>query len=91
VSQTLALLQEQGAFCVGLEAESEYGLEELARLADGSVAVVVGAEGKGLSQLVAKNCDVLVSIPMTAATESLNASVAAGIALHWVAHSRALG
>ena len=88
VSQTLGTLQEHGAFCVGLEAESEHGLEELARLADGPVVVVVGAEGKGLSQLVAKNCDVLVSIPMTATTESLNASVAAGIALHWVAHSR---
>lgn len=91
VATTLGMLQERGAFCVGLEADSEYGLEELARLADGPVAVVVGAEGKGLSMLVAKRCDVLVSIPMTAATESLNASVAAAIALHWVAHQRALG
>jgi 23S rRNA (guanosine2251-2'-O)-methyltransferase len=91
VSQTLGVLQDTGCFCVGLEADSEYGLEELARLSDGGVALVVGAEGKGLSPLVAKRCDVLVSIPMTAATESLNASVAAGIALHWVAHHRALG
>ncbi len=91
VSQTLATLQEHGAFCVGLEADSEHGLGDLARLADGPVAIVVGAEGKGLSQLVAKRCDLLVSIPMTAATESLNASVAAAIAMHWVAHQRALG
>lgn len=88
VSQTLQRLQEVGAFCVGLEADSPHGLDELTRLADGPVAVVVGAEGRGLSALVAKRCDLLVSIPMTSATESLNASVAAGIALHWVAHHR---
>lgn len=91
VAQTLGLLQEHGAFCVGLEADSDHGVEELARLADGPLAIVVGAEGRGLSQLVAKRCDVLVSIQMTSATESLNASVAAAIALHWVAHQRALG
>lgn len=88
VSQTLGTLQEHGAFCVGLEADCEQGLSELANLADGPLAIVVGAEGRGLSPLVAKHCDLLVSIPMTAATESLNAAVAAGIALHWVAHHR---
>ena len=88
VSQTLQRLQERGAFCVGLEADSPHGLPELTRLADGPVALVVGAEGRGLGDLVAKRCDLLVSIPMTAATESLNASVAAGIALHWVALHR---
>lgn len=88
VAATLGVLQEAGAFCVALEADSEHGLEELGRLADGPVAVVIGAEGRGVSPLVAKRCDLLVSIPMTAATESLNASVAAGIALHWVAHHR---
>jgi 23S rRNA (guanosine2251-2'-O)-methyltransferase len=88
VSQTLQLLQEHGSFCVGLDAGSSDGLDELSRLADGPVALVVGAEGRGLGPLVARTCDLVVSIPMTAATESLNASVAAGIALHWVAHRR---
>lgn len=88
VAQALQRLQEHGAFCVGLAADAEHGLTELANLADGPVAVVVGAEGKGLSALVAKRCDLLVSIPMTSATESLNASVAAGIALHEVARRR---
>lgn len=88
VSQTLQRLQEHGCFCVGLEADSPHGLEELARLADGPVALVVGAEGRGLGSLVAKRCDLLVSIPMTSATESLNVAVAAGIALHWVADQR---
>ena len=88
VSQTLQVLQARGCFCVGLDAGSSDGLDELSRLADGPVALVVGAEGRGLGSLVSKTCDVVVSIPMTAATESLNASVAAGIALHWVAHRR---
>lgn len=91
VTQTLGVLQEAGAFCVGLDADSDLGLDELARFADGPLAIVVGAEGRGLSQLVAKRCDVLVSIPMTSATESLNASVAAAISMHWVAHQRTLG
>jgi 23S rRNA (guanosine2251-2'-O)-methyltransferase len=42
--------------------------------------MVVGAEGSGLSALVAKRCDVLASIPMAPATESLNASVSAALA-----------
>lgn len=88
LAQTLQVLQERGCFCVGLDADSPHGLDDLARLADSPLALVIGAEGKGLGQLVAKRCDLLVSIPMTAATESLNASVAAGIALHWVAHHR---
>lgn len=91
VAQTLGQLKEAGAFCVGLDAGSDLGLDELARFADGPLAIVVGAEGKGLSQLVAKRCDVIVSIPMTSATESLNASVAAAISMHWIAHQRALG
>jgi 23S rRNA (guanosine2251-2'-O)-methyltransferase len=53
--------------------------------------IVVGSEGRGLSRLVAERCDVLARIPMAADTESLNAGVAAGIALHAVAASRAAG
>ncbi|MEZ5186984.1 MAG: 23S rRNA (guanosine(2251)-2'-O)-methyltransferase RlmB [Candidatus Nanopelagicales bacterium] len=90
IAQTLRTLQERGSFCVGLEADSPHGLSDLAHLSDGPVALVVGAEGRGLGPLVAKRCDLLVAIPMTAATESLNASVAASIALHWVAHQRGL-
>ena len=50
--------------------------------------LVVGSEGKGLSRLVGETCDLLVSIPMAAATESLNAGVAAGVALYEVARQR---
>jgi 23S rRNA (guanosine2251-2'-O)-methyltransferase len=89
VSQTLQVLQERGSFCVGLDAGAPADLADLGRLADVGVALVVGAEGRGLSPLVASRCDLLVSIPMTSATESLYASVAAGLALHWVSHHRA--
>ena len=46
--------------------------------------LVVGSEGKGLSRLVRETCDVVASIPIASAAESLNAGVAAGIALYEV-------
>jgi 23S rRNA (guanosine2251-2'-O)-methyltransferase len=50
--------------------------------------LIIGSEGKGLSRLVGETCDLIVSIPMHSATESLNASVAASIVLHEVAKAR---
>ena len=47
----------------------------------GDLAIVIGAEGDGISQVVRKECDFLVEIPMFGSLESLNASVAAGILL----------
>ena len=58
-------------------------------LATAPLALVIGSEGKGLSRIVAQACDVLVRIPIAARTESLNAGVAAGIALYEVAATRA--
>lgn len=46
---------------------------------DGGVALVIGSEGSGVSALVKKNCDAVVSLPMQGKVNSLNASVAAGI------------
>ena len=53
------------------------------------VVIVVGSEGKGLSRLVTETCDQIVSIPISAATESLNAGIAASVALYQVATIRA--
>ena len=57
-------------------------------LADGPLVLVVGSEGRGLSRLVAQRCDMLARIPMPGPAESLNAGVAAGIALYEVARRR---
>ena len=73
---------------VGLAADGDVSLPDL-DLADGPLVVVVGAEGGGLSRLVAETCDQLVSIPMAGRLESLNAGVAAGVALYDIARKRA--
>jgi 23S rRNA (guanosine2251-2'-O)-methyltransferase len=64
-------------------------LPELGELATGPLVVVVGAEGGGLSRLVAETCDQIMSIPMVNAVESLNAGVAASVALYAIAQARA--
>jgi 23S rRNA (guanosine2251-2'-O)-methyltransferase len=50
--------------------------------------IVIGGEGKGLSRLVRESCDLVVSIPISSEMESLNASVAAAIALYSVSEKR---
>ena len=87
--RALTSYQEEGLFVVGLDASGTVGVGEM-EVADGPLVLVVGSEGRGLSRLVAQRCDLLAQIPMAAATESLNAGVAAGIALHEVARLRAL-
>lgn len=54
----------------------------------GKIAIVIGNEGSGISSLVAKKCDFLVKIPMYGKTNSLNASVAAGIMIYEVIRNR---
>lgn len=88
LAAALVSYQEAGLFAVGLTADGDTEIDQL-DLADGPVVLVVGAEGRGLSRLVAQRCDVLARIPMPGATESLNAGVAAGIALYEVARRRA--
>ncbi len=56
---------------------------------DGPVLLVVGSEGEGLARLVRQNCDVIASIPISSEVESLNASVAASIALYEISRARA--
>jgi 23S rRNA (guanosine2251-2'-O)-methyltransferase len=80
--------QEAGCMVVGLAADGDVGLPEL-DLGDGPLVLVVGSEDAGLSRLVAETCDQLVSIPMAGKLESLNAGVAAGVALYAVSQARA--
>jgi 23S rRNA (guanosine2251-2'-O)-methyltransferase len=76
-----------GCFVIGLDGESDETLSGM-KVAKENVMIVVGSEGKGLSRLVREKCDLVVSIPMRATTESLNASVATSIALFWVDEQR---
>jgi 23S rRNA (guanosine2251-2'-O)-methyltransferase len=87
MARTIDEAKKLGAFVIGLDGESEETLSSL-KVATESLMVVVGSEGKGLSRLVREKCDLVVSIPINAATESLNASVATSIALFWVDEQR---
>ncbi|MFE7195410.1 23S rRNA (guanosine(2251)-2'-O)-methyltransferase RlmB [Microbacterium oxydans] len=80
--------KKQGVFVLGLDGDGDVSLPEL-QLADRPVVIVVGSEGKGLSRLVSETCDQIVSIPISAATESLNAGIATSVALYQVASLRA--
>ena len=85
VANALSRLRQLGVWTVGLDAQ---GTESLFGLASEPIAVVIGAEGAGLAQLVAERCDVIVSIPMAEASESLNASVAAALAAFEIRRAR---
>jgi 23S rRNA (guanosine2251-2'-O)-methyltransferase len=73
-------LQDGGFWIVGLHGDAATTLDQV-RPPRGRLALVVGAEGEGLSRLVRQTCDELVRIPMGGHVASLNVSVAAGIAL----------
>jgi 23S rRNA (guanosine2251-2'-O)-methyltransferase len=88
LTRQLKAYQEAGLMVIGLAADGDVTLPEL-QLGDGPLVVVIGSEGKGLSRLVSETCDQLVSIPTASILESLNAGVAAGIALYAIAQSRA--
>ncbi|GAB3218767.1 23S rRNA (guanosine(2251)-2'-O)-methyltransferase RlmB [Mycolicibacterium hippocampi] len=86
LNRTLKQWADSGLQVVGLDADGDTAIDEI--VGDGPVVVVVGSEGKGLSRLVRQNCDAVVSIPMAGPTESLNASVAAGVVLAEIARQR---
>ncbi len=88
LTRQLKAYQEAGLMVVGLAADGDVALPDL-ELGDGPLVVVIGSEGKGISRLVGETCDQLVSIPMSSGLESLNAGVAAGVALYAIARSRA--
>ncbi len=78
LAQAITKLKERGVWVVGLEGSAELSIYE----ADlkGSLALVIGAEGSGIGHAVAKSCDFLVNIPLLGKVDSLNASVAFGVA-----------
>ena len=91
LTRQLKAYQEAGCMVVGLAADGDISLPELVApggLAEGPLVVVVGSEGKGLGRLVAETCDQIVSIPMAGQLESLNAGVAASVALYSISQAR---
>ena len=86
INNAIAELKEKGVWVFGTAAEGSVPMYK----ADltGPAAIVVGNEGDGMSQLVRKNCDMLVHIPMKGQISSLNASVAASILLYEAVRQR---
>ena len=87
LNQAIKEYQRRGVFVVGLDAEGDVSLPEF-QLFDRPLLVIVGSEGKGLSRLVQENCDQIISIPISKTTESLNAGIAASVALYQIASLR---
>jgi 23S rRNA (guanosine2251-2'-O)-methyltransferase len=79
--------KKQGVFVLGLDGGGDVQMPDI-ELADRPLLIVIGSEGEGLSRLVTENCDQIVSIPISSATESLNAGIAASVALYQVSTMR---
>jgi len=90
LARTIDEAKKLGCFIVGLDGESDVSISEM-KVATENLMVIVGSEGKGLSRLTREKCDLIVSIPISASTESLNASVATSIALYAVDEARRKG
>ena len=87
IAQALRTMKEAGVWVAGAVGEPG-ALPYTEADFTGNICLVIGAEGAGLAELVRKQCDFLVGIPMRGKTASLNASVAAGILLYEVLRQR---
>jgi 23S rRNA (guanosine2251-2'-O)-methyltransferase len=88
LSRTIEALQKVGIWVYGASGEAKEKLYELDLSMD--VAIVIGAEGKGIRPLVKKKCDRLFSIPMKGPLTSFNASVSGGMILYEAMRQRSL-
>jgi 23S rRNA (guanosine2251-2'-O)-methyltransferase len=86
IARTLEELKARNIWTVGLDERGPQSYDSLDYKMD--CAIVLGAEGKGIHQLVARKCDFLVSIPMLGKVPSLNVSVAAGVMLYEIVRQR---
>ena len=86
IARTMDILAKQGVWMVGMDASAKQSISQI----DLSMpmALVMGAEGSGMRQLTLKHCDYLAKIPMQGQIESLNVSVAAGMAMYEVLRQR---
>jgi 23S rRNA (guanosine2251-2'-O)-methyltransferase len=86
LARSLDELKEKNVWIVGLDERGSKHYDEVDYNID--CAIVLGAEGHGLHELIRKKCDYLVSIPMTGRVPSLNVSVAGGVVMYEVARQR---
>ncbi|OGT42200.1 MAG: 23S rRNA (guanosine(2251)-2'-O)-methyltransferase RlmB [Gammaproteobacteria bacterium RIFCSPHIGHO2_12_FULL_40_19] len=80
LNRALKELQKAGVWLVGLDSEATMGLTDIDL--KGNIGIVMGGEGQGLRRLTREVCDYLAQIPMLGTVESLNVSVATGVALY---------
>ena len=80
IARTIRYLKEKGIFIYGTDDSSEKTLNQISF--NGSIALIMGSEGKGMRRLTKELCDDVFSIPMLGQVESLNVSVASGICLY---------
>jgi 23S rRNA (guanosine2251-2'-O)-methyltransferase len=86
IARTVDELKDKNIWVVGLDERGTQNYDSLDYNMD--CAIVLGGEGKGLHDLVARKCDHLVSIPMLGKVPSLNVSVAAGVMLYEIVRQR---
>ena len=86
IANTIDRLKKEGYWIVGTALENSIDYREINY--DGKIVLVIGSEGFGISALTAKKCDFLAKIPMYGETNSLNASVAAGIMIYEIIRNR---
>jgi 23S rRNA (guanosine2251-2'-O)-methyltransferase len=88
LARTMKELQQRGIWISGTAGEAEQSVYE----ADlkGAVALVMGAEGKGMRRLTRENCDYLIKLPMAGLVSSLNVSVATGVCLFEAVRQRSV-
>lgn len=86
LARCLRELQSRNIWCIGLAGEAETSLYDIKLT--GPLALVMGAEGKGLRRLTRETCDELAQLPMLGSVSSLNVSVTAGVALYEAVRQR---
>lgn len=89
LARTLREIQQAGVWVVGTAGEAQSDI--YAAKLTGPIALVMGAEGKGMRRLTREHCDELIKLPMAGSVSSLNVSVATGVCLYEILRQRAQG